>query len=386
MADLARGILIAGVVLAAGGLSFAVLVQRPLAASGQIRVVQVPLLLRYVPLVACVLAATAGLVIAGSGGAEHAGWLLALAAATAGLALTRFAPEPDRSAVAAAWLLAAAGLIGVPALLGNATRHGAWLAVPANTLHVAAAALWLGGIAGLLGVHRATRGAGDQAAVLAQVAMRFSGLALLAVVLLALSGLVEGLVLVRRIDALVTTGYGRVVSIKALLLCGLAGLGALQRGRSLPELVDTVDRNDGSRQATDLLARVLRVEAGLLIAVLLLTGLLAAGRPPVVAGVRVVRASVPLGAGSTAHLALTPAAPGTNRLTIRLRPRQAGALTVTAAQPKLGIAPARQPLARQSDGSYLVQLALPAPGRWRIALVLQRGGGSVRGSLSVRLR
>ena len=113
------------------------------------------------------------------------------------------------------------------------------LLVPASAVHVAAASLWAGGIACLLlavpaGIAPLRGGARSE--LLAEVAARFSAVALIAVVALALTGLIQGVALVGRIDALATTGYGRLVLLKGALLCVLALAGAAHRARTLPAL------------------------------------------------------------------------------------------------------------------------------------------------------
>ena len=91
-------------------------------------------------------------------------------------------------------------LILVPGLSGNAARESAAaLVVAANATHVLAAGAWAGGIACLLVV--ATWAARDAAprtrvATAAAAAERFSAVALVAVVTLTISGVLQGIALV----------------------------------------------------------------------------------------------------------------------------------------------------------------------------------------------
>ena len=141
-------------------------------------------------------------------------------------------------AAPAVWLAGAAALTFVPGVTGNAGGEDpAAVLVAASALHVAAASVWAGGIACLLLAVPAgldSLPAPARSAQLAELAARFSAIALIAVVVLALSGVIQGLALVGRIDALVTTGYGRLVLVKGALLCLLALAGAIHRGRTLP--------------------------------------------------------------------------------------------------------------------------------------------------------
>ncbi len=394
MADAARAVLIAAIVLEGGVLLFLRAVHAPALAAGA------PPdgagSLRRLLLTAAGVTAVAALIglAAGPGdGHQHAGWMLA---AVAGIAALVLAASCDAQALGGtgwrpvALVLTVLALLGVPALLGNATLASAWLVVPANVLHVAAAAAWSGGIASLLALAAVQLPATDRTRLLAAAASRFSSIALLAVLAIAFSGLLEGLILVRRVDALVTTGYGRIVAIKALLLCGLAVLGAVQRGRTLPDLQDAA-RGDGDGDggaATALLRRVLRTEAALLTTVLALSGVLAATTPSRAQRGQGITRQVRAGA-LTIGARLTPGSPGGNRLVLTVRPA-AGvvAVDVSARQPKLGIGPVRSPARPAGPGRFLVTgLALGAPGTWRITVSVRTTGRSDRsGNFDARLR
>lgn len=147
---------------------------------------------------------------------------VAVCAAAAGLALLL-----GRSTVASAWGLALA-LIGT-ALLGLAGHAGASLdhtnAVNAMALHLIAMALWAGPLLVMLTCRRLI---GEHMPI---VVRRFSPWALAAVVALAASGLINAGIRLHSPGELVTTGYGRLVLVKAVLLVAIAGLGALQRRR-----------------------------------------------------------------------------------------------------------------------------------------------------------
>ena len=66
--------------------------------------------------------------------------------------------------------------------------------------------------------------------------VRFSALALAAVILLVASGAVQALVHVASWSAFVETGYGRAVLVKIGLTLALVGLGAVNRRRTVPAL------------------------------------------------------------------------------------------------------------------------------------------------------
>ncbi|MCT1776413.1 bifunctional copper resistance protein CopD/cytochrome c oxidase assembly protein [Brachybacterium sp. p3-SID957] len=133
-----------------------------------------------------------------------------------------------RSTVMAAWGLAFAG-IGT-GFLGLAGHAGASLdhlnAVNGMAVHLVAVTVWAGGllVIGLISPLLDQR-------QLAVTIGRFSPWALAAVVGLAFSGVLSAAIRMSSLAELATTGYGRIVALKALALAGLAVLGALQRRR-----------------------------------------------------------------------------------------------------------------------------------------------------------
>ena len=273
---IARGLQYAAIALAAGGIAFLMLAWAPaLAAVGgsddswRRAALAFASRLRRVLL----LAAAAGAISAAAGvvleGAEAAGvsgfsalketvvretletkfgtiWGLAVVAWIAFGLLAALVLRPAaergrgnwaRTAVTAAPLVF---LVLVPALSGHgSTQSPVALNFPVNVIHVGAMAVWLGGLAALLFV--APRGTGeldpgDRGRLLAAALSRFSQVALIAVAALLLTGLVQAYVYVRHLDDLISTGYGRAVLVKFVLLMVLIGIGAHNRRRSVPRL------------------------------------------------------------------------------------------------------------------------------------------------------
>src|SRR5205085_11972456 len=109
-----------------------------------------------------------------------------------------------------------------PALAGHAeTQSPSGLLIPTDTLHVAAMSTWVGGLLVLIAVlPLATRSldAPDRTRLLSAVLLRFSPIALVSACVILVSGLVQAYVHVRAVDNLVTTGYGRAVLAKMVLL------------------------------------------------------------------------------------------------------------------------------------------------------------------------
>lgn len=121
-----------------------------------------------------------------------------------------------------------AALLGVvtPAGTGHAgSAPDHQLAVIASALHVGAAALWVGGLGAMLVLVAGRRSLLDPALP------RFSRLAGVCVVAVALTGVLSAQVRLPSWEALFTTGYGGLVVAKTACLVLLAGLGGLARRR-----------------------------------------------------------------------------------------------------------------------------------------------------------
>lgn len=132
---------------------------------------------------------------------------------------------------AAAWLLVAVAAASLPALAGHSAGLGDHaLATTAAVAHVVAAVLWIGGLLALA-VHAARRSMPLQRAV-----ERFSVIALISIVLLAVSGVGNAYTRLDNAGQLLTTGYGQMVIVKAVLIVGLGIIGWLMRKRIVATL------------------------------------------------------------------------------------------------------------------------------------------------------
>jgi putative copper export protein len=200
--------------------------------------------------------ALGALLASGVGRVELARTVFALLAAWA-LLLARRERLALGLAVAALLVSAGAG--------HSAAIHPAWT-VPAHGLHLLAVAAWLGGLIWLLVLERRT-----PAAVAAEAA-RVSSAALAAVVVVALSGLVQTWLFLPAWSDLLTSTYGRIALAKVAGLGVLVLFGAHHRYRVLPRLAE--------RTVADALARSLRREVAVMSLVILLGGLLAYVAPP----------------------------------------------------------------------------------------------------------
>jgi len=293
--------------------------------------------------------------------------LLAPAARAGAGCLRPAALGADGSALAvdpALWLLAVplGAVLLLPALSGHgATQSPVAVLFPANVAHVAAMSAWLGGLAALLfALPAATRSlplGPERTRLLAQTVSRFSPVALAAVGVLLVTGLLQAALEIRHWDLIFTTAFGRAAFIKLCLLGGLIGLGALNRQRTLPRLRAAADGRTSPGQAGVILRNTLRAEVALLVVVLGVTGALASYPPSVSAVSGPVSATVPLGPEQL-QLTLDPARVGSNEIHMYfLDPKsgaqftEAKAVTVTAAQPAKSIGPLAQDAHKAARGT-----------------------------------
>jgi copper transport protein len=202
-------------------------------------------------------------------------WQAATAAAVLLAATMRAVSAPSGTPRDPLGLFLSLAAVVAAALTGHAMAFPelTWLMVPLHALHVAGAGLWMGTLAVLLVVLAAVgRDAGDPAErreVVARVFARFSSLAVMAVGVMALSGLVAGALHVDRWEALWGTSYGRMLLVKVGVFVLAGACGAYNWQRVRPRLA-------AEDVATGRLRRVGGLEVALGLVVLVLTSLLAA--------------------------------------------------------------------------------------------------------------
>lgn len=124
--------------------------------------------------------------------------------------------------------------------VGHATMDMGGVAVHEfnQMVHLAAAGVWLGGLAplGIL-LRRATRPEAADYIGLARTALpHFSQMGYAAVVLVALTGLVNSVFVVGSVRALLVSPYGRLLIAKVLLFAAMVGLALVNRFRLMPRL------------------------------------------------------------------------------------------------------------------------------------------------------
>jgi copper transport protein len=204
------------------------------------------------------------------------GWWLQVGAsvvAIAGFALAARTAKGGWALAGAAALVAAA----TPALSGHASAMEglAWVAVPADALHVVAAGGWIGSLLALvlIGIPAAARlGPGRRGAASAALVQGFSSTALVFAGILVATGVVSAWLHLGDLPALWTSAYGRTLLLKVGIFSGVAGVGAYNflRARHAAGEVEGAAR----------LRRSATMELLLALGVLAVTALLVALPPP----------------------------------------------------------------------------------------------------------
>jgi copper transport protein len=386
----------------------------------------------------------------------YAGLMGLVGAAEIGLLISRRSSPtsgPGRRLVLfarAAWILAAAGVVGLADQLrsadgisqsqfwGSSVGHQfAYRAVPVALAGIALvvtgrrsvkrAALVVAGVAGLaamLGDVEASHAAGERsstwfhvatqwlhfasagvwlgglAAVVAtagtleaddrrRLAVRFSNIAVASVIVLAGTGLLRGLDEIRTWHGLFSTTFGRWAVVKISLLALLVALGFSQRRLGVPSVV-----NRGGR----VLRRLGTAELGLAAIVLVAAGSLQSLAPPV--STRQPPLPSVLASGHdfattvTLRLQVSPGLPGFNRFTLRVldydthQPVAASAVTLTFDQPTDSLlGPSTLELTPLGSGLYSATAPnLSFPGTWSVTALVQQPSGSAEVPLSITTR
>jgi copper transport protein len=170
------------------------------------------------------------------------------------------------------------GLLAAPVLAGHALDRGQprVLTPLVDGAHIASAAVWLGGLLSLVYV---LPRASDEGSARAAAVRRFSSSALIAVIVLGLSGLTRALTELSAVHQLWTTSYGQTLLVKTALFLPLLGLGWLNR---------TILIGAFARLRRSAFAEIALL-AGVVIAVAVLTELRPGKQPAVAAAVAVAQ-------------------------------------------------------------------------------------------------
>jgi copper transport protein len=273
------------------------------------------------------------------------------------------------SATTVAALLLALGLIVTPGLSGHASVSGP-VSIVADAAHVLAAAVWTGGLAFVVLALFLTRTGRWRLA--ASSVPRFSTMAVVAVTVLIVAGVINGYLQVREWRGLWDTEYGVLLLIKIGLVLPLLAIGAYNNRFAVPrlraQLASMVERR-----------RFLRLAGAELAIMLAIVGVTAGlvNAPPARTEVQMHEASeMDLELGPLmAHMEVKPGTLGPNEIHLEFTKGRPNEVRVSAELKSKNIGPLRYRARRGMEpGTYVVRRANLSPaGEWEIRVDARRG-------------
>ncbi len=278
-------------------------------------------------------------------------------------------PAPDR------WATAALAVIGIAAAAtladaGHAgTGGGAALATTSLTLHITAICVWLGGLV-VLGGFLLRR---DDAPVLARLMPRWSRVAIVAVTVVAGTGLYQAGREIGPLGAVTGTGYGQLVALKVVLFAAMLGCGALANRWVAQRRRRPV--GDGPREV-GLLRRLVAVEAAVGAIVLLVTAVLVNEQPGRTSYAPTVARTITTGP-LTAQIDISPTRRGPETVHVYVfdqqgRPRAVQQVTGQISLPGRGVGPLAVPFIAGGPAHAIADaLDVPFPGEWQLAVTIR---------------
>lgn len=256
-------------------------------------------------------------------------------------------------------------LLGVGAALAAsghaATADARLVAVASVALHGMSLAFWIGALAPLACVMRS----GASALV---PLMQFSRAIPYAVAVLLLSGVFLAVVQVQHVEALWSTDYGRILAIKLGLVLVLFAIALWNRLRLTPRIAR--ESQSSFRQ----MRMSILSELALVALILGTVGLWRFAPPPRLLAVTVDDFFVHIHSEKAmANATITPGSAGPVEIIVQLetpdeRPLTALGLSVSLANPDIGIEPVIAQAQRMDDGRWRVHLTPTVPGRWMLGL------------------
>ena len=270
-------------------------------------------------------------------------------------------------------LAAAAALVALLALIGHAGATTGALGVfqlASDLVHLIAAGAWLGslpGLALLLSTRPQPKG------VAARAANRFSVLGVAAVAAILVSGIVNSWMLIGSPRDLLTTEYGRLLSLKIGLFVSMLGVAAVNKFYLTPQLAKV-----GARAA---LKRNSLAETALGAGIIALVAVLGTLSPT--AHHHLPTADVPADAAFThihseegmAEVTIEPGHTGRANASIRVMHEDSSQfltdrVRLTLDPPAQGPEPVNRAAVRQPDGTWQVDgISLPQPGNWTVRVI-----------------
>jgi copper transport protein len=151
------------------------------------------------------------------------------------------------------------------------TAEPSWLVRIADVAHVLGAGVWVGGVAMMAWVLRRRRRR-NTALRAGELAIRFSSVAAVALVVVAVAGIALSFGILDSPKQLFSTGFGRLLLLKMLAVGAAAAIGGYNHRYVIPNLI--LSPTDGA--ASEQLRSTVRIEAGILFGVVGITAALVA--------------------------------------------------------------------------------------------------------------
>ncbi|MEA2716444.1 MAG: copper transport protein, partial [Actinomycetota bacterium] len=295
--------------------------------------------------------------------------------------------RPRLGASPSVWVAAAlalcAGLCLVAALNGHArTTEQSTVAVLSVATHLLAVGVWVGGLAALVvvgGTAWRTLDPDRRPALARDVISRFSRVALVAMLVVVATGVLNAVLELATVSDLWRIRYGQLIVAKVVLLAVALVLAARHRW-TIPRRL--AGDGDGGRGAVSSFDRSAAVELVALVATVAVAGALVAlvpGRSLALAAKGPVNMERRAGA-YTVQLFIDPTAVGTNQVHLTFVDAQGlGAAEVTNTDVSLGlVSGALEPVAMRliSPGHFVGDVTLPVPGSYRLQARLGSGAGT----------
>jgi copper transport protein len=263
-------------------------------------------------------------------------------------------------------------LASTPAFAGHAsTESPVAVMFPSDFIHVLGSSVWVGGVAFLVLALPAAMcqvESSERTQLLLATLTRFSPIALGAVGAIAVTGLVQAYVDVRRVADLFDTTYGLLVLAKMVLLAVLIGFGWVNRERIIPRLRRLAEAISAPGETGALTRRSLRGELVLMLVVFGVTAALISYAPPIDAATGPFMTDTSLGPAEL-ELMVEPAEVGLNQIHLRLTDAKDGSqftktkeLSVEAALADKQIGPLKLKVEKEGPGEFLVPGAQLTPG------------------------
>lgn len=275
-------------------------------------------------------------------------------------------------------LLGCAVALVAPSLTGHTRAAGPQaLVIGVDVLHLVAGALWLGGLVATALVLADLAARDDSGAV---VLARFSTWAAGSVAVLVVAGTFLAWRIAGSWGVLLDTGYGALLLVKVLLVAVAVAVAAWNRFSVLPRLREAARRKE-RRDAAAVLVRTTLAEAGVVLAVLLVTGFLVDRSPEPDAATEAPVAVEESGSevvvldDVSAEVALDPLGIGPATLTLTMTDA-AGEPTEGFEAPRVSLSTeevdlGEVALTNQGPGIYAGEVVLPTGGDWKVQVSLR---------------